>query len=762
MSYRVTAVACLAIALTRGPAVYAQADSLDGRVRRAVQQYERGDRQSATQEFTRLAEIYLAGGDRLSSRDLAAAATAYTYLGLETPELFRSALRAYDRAIAKDPGNLEARTRLAELFLDKYNSADAKRTLQQVLARNDEYVPALLAEARRRVFDGERGADSIVGRALALDAENVAARVLRARFLADAEDFTGAKRELDRALKADPTNAPALSFGAALLQVTGDSNTAADLRRRYEAAYPREAGVDVTLAELQGRIRQYASAAAAARAGTQRDPKSWRAHALLGSNLLRLGDVPGARKALETAFKGDPYDVWTKNTLDLLDTFSGYDEISAGNGRFRFMIEKAESGVLSLYLGELAERAYSTFSTKYGYAPPAGTPIRVEVYRSHADFSVRTVGLAGLGALGVSFGNTVAFDSPAATDAGTFIWGSTAWHELAHTFTLGASDQRVPRWLSEGLSVYEERRARPGWGQRVTPGFLTAYAEGRLLPVSRLNDGFIRPTYPRQVIFSYYQASLVCEMIARDFSEKALVDMLREYRNGQSTEQVVRRVLRMDFPTLDKRFEAYMRELFGARLAAMASYEARVDSAKSLAQQGNAPTAIAVLQRARASFPEYGGADGAYPVLATLLARGDKKAAADVLATMVTLGEVTYETHVGLADLLLEIGDTTRATAALEAAMWVNPFGVRDHERLAQLYARTGDKAKTIRERRAVVALRPVDRAEALYQLAVAYRDAGDTANARHAVIQSLEEAPHFERAQDLLLALHESGGVKP
>jgi len=74
-------------------------------------------------------------------------------------------------------------------------------------------------------------------------------------------------------------------------------------------------------------------------------------------------------------------------------------------------------------------------------------------YRRHADFSVRTVGLAGLGALGVSFGSTLAMDAPSARPPGDFNWGSTAWHELTHAFTLGASGHRVPRWLSEGLSV---------------------------------------------------------------------------------------------------------------------------------------------------------------------------------------------------------------------------------------------------------------------------------------------------------------------
>src|SRR5262249_23096770 len=157
----------------------------------------------------------------------------------------------------------------------------------------------------------------------------------------------------------------------------------------------------------------------------------------------------------------------------------------------------------------------TTFKTKYTYTPPP--PIRIEVYRSHADFSVRTVGLAGLGALGGSFGTTLAFDSPAAKDAGPFHWGSAGWAALAHTVTLGLTDHGVPRWLSEGLSVYEEHKGKPGWGFNVTPGFINAFKAGKLVPVSRMNDGFMHPAYPEQVGLSYYQASLVCDLIARDW-----------------------------------------------------------------------------------------------------------------------------------------------------------------------------------------------------------------------------------------------------
>ena len=760
---------------------FAQADSLTRRLEAAIRLHERGERAAATREFGRFIDIYNAGAARLTSQELVAVAVACTYLGIDDPQLYKDALTAFDRAIAVDPRNVDAKVKLGELFLDKYASGEAGRSLQQALAQDDSYVPALVAEARRRDFDNEPGADSLLARALRLDENNVPARVLRARLRADVEDFARAKEEVGRALSADANSADALAFAIALAVVTGDSATAQALRARFESEYPRDARAHVATGELLARVRQYRLAAAFARQGTQTDPRSWHAHSVLGLNLLRTGRVAEARRSLETSFAGDPYNIWVKNTLDLLDTYTGYDEIEHGEGgRFQFVIEKPESALLSLYLGELLDSAYAVFVRRYGFSP--AERVRVEVYRSHADFSVRTVGLAGIGALGVSFGNTIAFDSPAAKDAGAFNWGSTSWHELAHTFTLGASDMRVPRWLSEGLSVYEERRARSGWGQGVTPAFLRAYAADRLVPASRLNDGFVRPAYPQQVLFSYYHASLVCEMIAAQFGEKALVDMLRAYRAGQGTEQVIRSVLRMDLAAFDGAFDGYMRRRFGHALAALGEeppqISARTSSralvaraaarprdfglqlatGRALLQRGDTVASIAQLERARALFPEYTGGEGPYPLLVqAFLARGDRQAAAQLLLVMRELGEFPHDAHVLLADLLLQTGDTARAAEALEGAMFVNPYEIENHKTLATLYAGLGNHAKAVRERLAVVALHPVDRAEALYLLAVAYRDAGERANARRQVLRALEEAPHFERAQELLLSLRRS-----
>ena len=89
-----------------------------------------------------------------------------------------------------------------------------------------------------------------------------------------------------------------------------------------------------------------------------------------------------------------------------------------------------------------------------------------------------------VGALGACFGRVVTLDSPRARPPGTFNWAATLWHELAHVVTLQLSNQRVPRWLTEGASVFEERRADASWGREGEIDFLRAYGAGKAIPLA--------------------------------------------------------------------------------------------------------------------------------------------------------------------------------------------------------------------------------------------------------------------------------------
>ena len=332
------------------------------------------------------------------------------------------------------------------------------------------------------------------------------------------------------------------------------------------------------------------------------EPNNWNARVELGTALLRDNQVTAAREQLEIAYKGDPFNVVTVNTLRLLDSLKDYDLLvypdvtapdvsSAQAARDQspmiLRLHKKESAVLAPYARKLTEAAIATYSKQYDFK--LKEPVVIEVYPDHEDFAVRTAGEPGLGLLGVTFGYVVAMDSPSSRPVDDFHWGTTLWHELAHVFTLEATDHRVPRWFSEGISVYEEWNTGPisgvdGKGISI-PGFAyAAFKEGKALPIAELDRGFIRPEYEQQVMVSYMQAGLVCEFIKRNYGAVKLNDMLAQFKRGISTEQTVQAVFKIPAKEFDTRFNAFMQAEFktlfdkfdawkNARSTTMAAYK---------------------------------------------------------------------------------------------------------------------------------------------------------------------------------------------
>ena len=283
---------------------------------------------------------------------------------------------------------------------------------------------------------------------------------------------------------------------------------------------------------------------------------------------------------------------------------------------------------------------------------------------------------------------------------------------------------------------------------------MVAYERGELPPVSRMNQGFSRPPSPRHLSLAYHGASLVIEWIDETHGFPAIARMLREYGEGRSNEEVLRRVLGAEPDDIDTQFDAWLRarypteeveryrdRLARARVREQAGSHAEVESLlpdEAIALFADSdPTPHALIGRAR-------------------LAQGDTVGAIEALVRVADIDENAYAVNALLAQLA-QGRDTAVQVTALERLAYIHPYDVDHRRRLAELYTTAGEPASAVRERRAVVALRPVDRAEALYQLAVSLRDAGEPQEARRQVIRALEVAPAFERAQELLLEL--SGG---
>jgi tetratricopeptide (TPR) repeat protein len=735
----------------------------------------RGRVDEAARRYDRFIDVYNDSGGQLSARDLVAVGRAVHFLGRDNPDLFQDALRAFDQAALAEPGWAEPSVRAGELFLEKYSSPEAQAEFGKVLAVNPRHPGALLGLAKALRFDGTSEADRTLARLLEVNPNQIEAHALVAEADLTRERDAAARAEAEKGLAVNPKSLTALTSLAGANFIAGDSTAFREVRRRVLALNPKYARLDATLAELAVQTRRYEAAVERARAAVALDSAAWDAWGLLGMNELRLGRIEEGRADLERAFTGDPYNPWFKNSLDLLDTFDRFETRTTEH--FELFLHGTEAELLATYLEPLAEEAYDSLSRRYGMEPPL--PVRAELYPSHADFSVRTLGEAGLGALGVSFGSVLVMDSPGARERGDYNWASVFWHELSHTFHLAMSEHRVPRWFSEGLAVHEQRRARPGWGHQATIPFLQALRDGRLKKVSELNDGFMRPDFPEQVLFSYYEASLVFQVIEERYGFDSVRAMLEGYRRGESTEQLFDSVLGISLEDFDADFEGYLKERFASPLRGLAELgEApprgadidaledftrahpgdligRIRVGAALVREGRYDEAEGHMRAALRIFPEYGGPDSPYWYLAQIhRARGEPERAVAALDRLNGLSESNFAALNMQAEILEELGRAPEAAAALDKAVQVWPYDIELHSRLATLHSLSGDPAGAVRERRAVVALDPVDRAEALYLLAIAYRDAGDRAHARRSVLRALDIAPNYDAALELLLEL--------
>ena len=182
-------------------------------------------------------------------------------------------------------------------------------------------------------------------------------------------------------------------------------------------------------------------------------------------------------------------------------------------------------------------------------------------------------------------------------------------------------------------------------------------------------------------------------------------------------------------------------------------------SAMAFMTSNQLDSAKAAFQRAQVLFPEYAGPSAPAMMLAKIaFDRGDYRGALEQVQRVTSRNETAWDANLLEADLRTKLGDSSGARAPLDRMLWISPYDITIHIRLAELASRAGDHATALRERRAVVALDPPDPLDARYQLARALVESGDIAGARKELLGVLEQAPSFEKAQALLLELSKRG----
>ena len=743
----------------------AVADKLESDLRRAETLDLIGQEDRARPIYESFVKHYT-DNDPSSARELTLVARALVHL-----ERYQDANDMYRSAIEADSDYLEAQLGAAELFTEKYAYGDAALFLEDAFKINPNSARAYLDLARNKRLDGDAETQAALAKALKINPNLVEAIALKAAISLEASQIDDGAAEIDKALKVNPRSLEAHSLKAATLYLQDkdyEPEVAATL-----AIGPKYGGVFNTLSHYATITRRSEQAAQFARRATEIAPRLWDSHLNLGMSLLRLGQMEPGREAIEKAFKGDPFNVWAKNTLDLLDTMREFKETKTGP--FIIKASAQESDVLSPYAASLLEEAAAKLTAKYKFTPKG--PVIIEIFQNHEDFAVRTLGIPGLGALGVCFGFVVAQDSPSAREAGEFNWGSTLWHEYTHVITLQMTDYRIPRWFSEGLSVYEERRARPGWGDDWNPLFVRAFMERHWFRMADLDAGFMRPKTPQDVPIAYFQASQVCEFIAEKYGFDAILRMLAMYRDKARTPDVLQQVLKLTESDFDREFAAYIeakvrplqqalatqnniaaslsKEEVLKMLATQDTFALRIRAAELLAADGDTEGAVAHYIRALEMFPYVTGAGNPYESLAKLLEqKGDRAQAARILDNLVKTDENNLEALKTIARIRFALGEHRQALDALQASFYINPFDYKLHTQAGELSTELKDYAKALTEFQVALALAPPNVAEANYNVAAAYHALGRQPEAKRAVLRALEAAPRYEKAQELLLRI--------
>jgi hypothetical protein len=163
----------------------------------------------------------------------------------------------------------------------------------------------------------------------------------------------------------------------------------------------------------------------------------------------------------------DGYDVTAFNLTTLQRTMQSFRTLT--NADFVLRMGANEAALYGDRALALLDRAKSNLTTRYGIT--LESPTYVEIFPEQKDFAVRTFGMPhNPGFLGVCFGRVVTANSPASQGGYPSNWEAVLG--MSSVMRDAANDEeQMPRWLSEGISVYEELQANPSWGQTMNPRY---------------------------------------------------------------------------------------------------------------------------------------------------------------------------------------------------------------------------------------------------------------------------------------------------
>lgn len=691
------------------------------------------------------------------------------HLGVDAKQVLTM---AYNGVKKQQPDYVPAWLASGDLALEKSDFALAAQAYSQAVKLDSKEPNGHLGLARSFAASEPKKSNESVQAALGSNPNHVPSLLFLVDELVDSEKYVEAEDVLQQIAKVNPHHPLAAAYRAVLAHLRNQPERESGFRQvglKYWSTNPE---VDHLIGKKLSQKYRFAEGSEYQRRALSIDPKYVPARIQLAQDLLRLGKEEGWGLAAEV-HAADGYNIVAHNLINLQTSVSQFRTLESDGIIVRMDSQEAE--IYGQRVLSLLRRAKDTLCEKYEVK--IGQPVIVELFPRQEDFAIRTFGLpGGAGFLGVCFGTLITANSPASQGTHPACWESTLWHEFCHVVTLQKTRNRMPRWLSEGISVYEERQAHPAWGQEINPVFRKMLLGDELVPVDQLSSAFLRPASGQHLQFAYFESSLVVEYliekhglatlksILEDLGQGLMINDSLDRRTGSLQElnagftDFARQKANLMAPTVDWSEPEISKRADVAQIEEWLkkhprSYIALQRLATVLVSQKKWDAAKAPLQQMQKLYPQDAASDGVYPLLARVHRELNELAAErSVLEQFATLTDDNLELFSRLAELAIEAQEWKLAKEYAERWMSVNPLQPAAHRIAAQAAEQLNDESLATQSLEALLSLNSVNGAEIHHRLATVHLRSGRlTESKRHALL-AVEEAPRFRAGHRLLL----------
>ncbi len=716
----------------------------------------------AEREADQIFTILQRSASRFASADSLVAAGRYFVLRDEDARQVLTLF--YDRVRQADPTHLDAHLATAELAISKGDFQVASQTLAiaEKLDKSDPRVGYLQSLAWASSDSAKAG--SAIEQSLSLNPHFAPSLLLAADRAIDAEQFDKAKDLIRQALKINVNDWTAWAYLAVIAHLDGKYEIESLMRAAALSNWSANPGVDHLIGRKLSDHYRFAVGAQYQRQAIELDSSFTAATYQLSQDLLRLGDDKIGWELASRVSQADPYNVVAHNLMTLSDRLKTFTSIQANGVDVRMDAREAEiygDRVLDLLL-----EAKRTLCEKYQVAPHA--PIIVEIYPEQKDFAIRTFGLpGGAGFLGVCFGRVITANSPASQGNTPSNWQSVLWHEFCHAVTLEKTKNRMPRWLSEGISVYEEQLRDPSWGQSMTPTYREMLLDEDLTPVSQLSSSFLNPASPLHLQFAYYHSSLVVQFLVDKYGADALNQLLDELGNGLSINDAIGITMR-PIEMIDDQFLAYARQQasdYGrdANWAREPSDEAdQANNVWSLLKESAELIKAKDWDAARQSLEkiesfgiQHSERGGAMEMLAKVYhEQGDEERERKTLQRLNQQSSDSLATLTRLIQFAIDDGQWEDALDYANKWIAIQPLLPTGYEAAGKAAGELGEPDSAVKSLLTLAKLEPIDPAGLDFQIAQTQFQLGQFQEAKQRLLQALEIAPRYRDAHRLLIEI--------